>query len=682
MDKEARDRFIQEAQAAAALDHPNICTVYEVDEAEDQTFIAMSYIEGQSLKDKIAIQVADGLQEAHEKGIVHRDIKPANIMLTEKGQAKITDFGLAKLSWGVDLTKTSTIMGTVAYMSPEQARGEEVDHRTDIWSLGAMLYEMMTGERPFKKNQEHALIFEILNEEPATVTTIRPDIPRHIDQVVNKTLEKDSSQRYQMVSEFIQDLAEIPPIFFPKTECSIVVLPFENLSPDPDQEYFCDGMTEELISDLSQVSELSVISRTSAMMLKRTRKSIKTIGKELNVQYVLEGSVRKAGNNIRITAQLIGTESDKHIWAKKYNGTLDDVFDIQEKVSRSIVGALKLKLSPEEKQRKAERPIDDIHAYECYLQARQEIWRCTEESLGRALQLIRNGLDIVGENEVLYAYMGEAYIQYINMAIRPDESYLQKAEECVRKVFDLNPESSHGYHLKGFINWKKGNVKEACKDLKQGLTINPNNADILMVLAYLYGFSGKGYAAMPFLKRLLELDPLTPLNHGVCGWVRLLKGEFNCSLESFRKMYEMEPENPICRFFYSIGLIYNKCFEDAYAVIDLLANDTPQNFFAKLCLFLKYSLKEEKTEALNSITKDLTAGAWWDEQYTWEMAVGYALIDEKKKAIDWLERAVSRGWICYPFLSEYDPFLENIRGEPRFKKLMERVKHEWENFEV
>jgi serine/threonine protein kinase len=409
-DKEAKKRFIQEAQAAAALEHPNICTVYEVDEAEGQTFIAMSYIEGHSLKDKlqdgpidvdgakdIAIQVAEGLKEAHKKGIVHRDIKPANIMLDDEGRAKITDFGLAKLSWGVDLTKPSTILGTVAYMSPEQAKGEEVDHRTDIWSLGAMLYEMLSGERPFKKSHEQALIHSILNDEPKPIAEIRANIPRQFEEIIYKALEKDTRTRYQSIQELMEDLKQSVPTTFPKAEKSIVVLPFDDMSPGKDNEYFSDGLTEEVISDLSSIQSLRVISRTSAMMLKGTKKSMKTIGRELDVQYVLEGSVRKAGNNLRITAQLIDATSDAHLWAKKYSGTLDDVFDIQEKVSRSIVDALKLKLSPEENQRMSERPIENIKAYECYLKANAEISKYTEEGLNLGIRYLQNGLDILAQ---------------------------------------------------------------------------------------------------------------------------------------------------------------------------------------------------------------------------------------------------------------------------------------------
>jgi len=268
-DKVAKDRFIQEAQAAAALDHPNICTVYEVDEVDGQTFIAMSYIEGESLKDKlkegpldidgakdIALQVAEGLKEAHEKGIVHRDIKPANIMLTKKDQAKITDFGLAKLSWGVDLTKTSTIMGTTAYMSPEQIRCEKVDARSDIWSLGVVLHEMLTGQLPFDGEQTQSMFYSILNKDPEVVTSVRQDVPSHIEQVLKRALEKEPEKRFQSVEELEKELKTTSPFTFAKTECSIVVLPFEDMSPNQDNEYFSDGLTEEIITDLSQIQSL------------------------------------------------------------------------------------------------------------------------------------------------------------------------------------------------------------------------------------------------------------------------------------------------------------------------------------------------------------------------------------------------------------------------------------------
>ncbi|MEE8603830.1 MAG: protein kinase [Candidatus Aminicenantaceae bacterium] len=696
-DKDAKERFIQEAQAAAALNHPNICIVYEIDEVDGHNFIAMEYIEGHSLKEKIASspigidetldignQIAEGLQEAHQNGIIHRDIKPANIMLTQRGQAKIMDFGLAKLEWGVDLTKTATIMGTVAYMSPEQAQGEKVDVRSDIWSLGVLFYEMLTGQLPFKRDSYQTAIYAIMQEDPEPLCSYRSDVPEMLDMVIAKSLEKDVSRRYQSLEDFIQDLKDPYAVVAPPAPKgnSIVVLPFENISPDKENDYFSDGLTEELIADLSQIKELQVISRTSAMLLKGTDKDLKTIGRQLAVQYVMEGSVRKQGNDLRITAQLIDAANDVHLWAEKYKGTMDDVFDIQEKVSRSIADALKVKLSPEEQEKIAERPIENVRAFECYLQARQEIWRFTEDGLERALQLIENGLKIVGDNALLYAAMGMAYWLYVNAGIKPGEQYIQKTEECVNKIFALGPDSSHGYFLKGAIQVHKGNMQEAVGDIKRALSFDSNNADAMLQLARVYASCGQISAATLLVKKLLEIDPLNTIVYSLPGYLEILDGNFENAPESYQKMSLMDPHNPVSLLFYAWSLTFADRMEEAYALIDQLSKNAPGTVYASLGLFTKYALQGKKKEALKAVTAKLKIAAKGVEYLSRDMAHGYALIDEKEKALDWLENAIDRGFIAYPFLNDFDPFLENIRGEERFKKLMERVKYEWETFEV
>jgi serine/threonine protein kinase len=364
-DDEAKERFVHEAQAASALDHPNICTIHEIGETEDrQLFICMAYYEGETLKKKvssnqlsvdsvieIAIQIAQGLAKAHEKGIVHRDIKPANLFLTNDGILKILDFGLAKLAGVTRLTKSGTTLGTVAYMSPEQMQGEEVDHRTDIWALGVVMYEMLTGKLPFKGEYEQAVMYSILNEKPEPITTTRLDVPADLEKIVNKCLEKKTSERYKLVEETLTDLKSLKKeiefrtvkkwlirtkfllkkrLYFysgifalllsligigfyfqrdaeekgeavPSETFRIAVLPLVNISPDPQDEYFADGMTEELISTLSKISGLRVIARTSVMQYKGTNKSIAEIGHALKVGTILEGSVRKAANKLRIT---------------------------------------------------------------------------------------------------------------------------------------------------------------------------------------------------------------------------------------------------------------------------------------------------------------------------------------------------------------------------------------------
>jgi non-specific serine/threonine protein kinase len=692
-ERQAKQRFIHEGKAAAALDHPNICTVYEVDETDEQAFISMAYIEGQSLKDKIEsgpldideakdiiIQVAEGLKEAHEKGIIHRDIKPANIMLTKKGNAKITDFGLAKLSGGVDLTKTSTIMGTVAYMSPEQAKGEKVDHRTDIWSLGAMLYEMFSGERPFQKSQEQALIFAILNDRPTPLSLLRSDIPTHIEQVIDKSLAKKVNDRYQNIKELIQDLKLS--VTLPKAEKSIVVLPFENLSPDPEQEYFCDGMTEEIISDLSQIHNLLVISRSSAMTYKKTKKKIKEIGQELNVQYVLEGSVRKAGNNLRITAQLINAINDTHLWAEKYSSTLDDVFDIQEKVSRSIVDALRIKISPDEIKRISEKPIDNVQAYECYLKARQEMWRWTEDAFDRALLYLNNGLEIIGENALLYAGIGEVYFNYVNIGVR-QEDYIDKAEEYVKRAFELDPDCPRGHFVLGLINQAfRGNPRKSVDHLKRALAIDPNDSGVLFWLIAGYAFIGKTNATIPLIDRLLKIDPLDQQSHFGAGLVNFLAGNFDLARKHFLKAYQIEPENPVCEIYYGLILLYNKSFKEAYVLINKSEKKWPEHGIVQIGGIINNAIQGKKERVSRLMTSEFEAYCRRDPFWSLHVTQCYALLDEKEKAFDWLENAINRGLINYHFLNEHDFFLETIRSEPRFKKLMERVKHEWENFEV
>ena len=694
---EAKKRFLREAQAAAALDHPNICTIYEINSAKGKIFISMAYIKGQTLKHKlesgpleiqdaqgIIMQIALGLHEAHQNGIVHRDIKPGNIMLTEKGLAKITDFGLAKLETGADMTRTIRIMGTVAYMSPEQARGEKVDLRSDIWSVGVMFYEMLTGKLPFSRDTYQASLYAVMQDDPEPLSSYLSGIPEMLQMVIAKSLEKDVSKRYQSLMDVIQDLkdpyAEVAPPA-PRGN-SIVVLPFENMSPEKENQYFSDGLTEEIIADISKMKQLKVISRTSAMRLKGTDKDLKTIGRQLAVCYVLEGSVRKQGNELRITAQLIDAESDVHLWAEKYSGTMDDVFDIQEKVSRSIADALKVELSPKEQEKIAERPIGNVQAYECYLQARQEIWRFTEESLERALELIQNGLQLVGDNALLYAAMGTAYWLYVNAGIKPGEEFIQKAEECVEKIFSLDPDSPHGHFLRGAIHVHKGNMQEAVVDLRLALSFDANNADALLQLARVYASSGQISSASRTVTKLLAVDPLNTITYSLPGYLDILEGKFEKAPESYQKMSLMDPHNPLSLWFYAWSLAFADRNEEAFALIDKLAENAPGTVYASLGLFIKYALQGNKREALDVITPQLEMAAKGVEYLSRDMAHGYALIGEKEKALDWLENAVDRGFIAYPFLNDHDPFLENIRGEERFQKLMERVKYEWEIFEV
>jgi len=382
------ERFLREVEVTANLNHPHILPLHDSDDADGFLFYVMPYVEGETLRERmnregqlplddalqITHEVAAALSYAHSHDVIHRDIKPENVLFSA-GEAVVADFGIARAiteAGGEDLTATGISIGTPAYMSPEQASGERrIDGRSDIYSLGCVLYEMLAGEPPYTGPTAPAIIAKKLNEPTPRVSVVREGMPRSLEAALDRVLAKVPADRYATAQQFAEALSAATTV--PETETqSIVVLPFENLSPDPDNEYFADGLTEEIITDLSQVSRLQVVSRTSTMMFKGARKSIHAIAQEVDVQYALEGTVRKAGNSLRITAQLIDTSCDAHVWAGKFSGTLDDVFDIQEKVSREIVDALKVKLTPEEDRRIADRPIDNVAAYISYLRAVEE----------------------------------------------------------------------------------------------------------------------------------------------------------------------------------------------------------------------------------------------------------------------------------------------------------------------
>jgi TolB-like protein len=630
-------------------------------------------------------------------------------------------------------------------MSPEQAKGEKVDHRTDIWSLGVMMYEMICGERPFKGDYEQAVIYSILNEKPKLLAKFRPDLPSELQNLVDRVMARSPEDRYQNAEEIVNDLTglearkgdsdrhsespvrtgkmlprkrllrilvsalgvvivagfiyvmiinpfedqEPTTIGTPVAEGtvqadvdnSIVVLPFKDISPAGDNEYFSDGLTEEIIADLSRIRSLRVISRTSAMTLKGTDMDMRAIGEKLDVRYVLEGSVRKAGDELKITAQLIDAVGDAHIWVEEYNGTMEDVFDIQEKVSRSIVEALKIELNPSENRMIADRPLDNSRAYELYLRALEKITHQTQESLDRALEDLDHGLQIVGENALIYSAMGYAYWQYINIGAKTFDEFSGKVEECVEKIFELEPESAHGYMLLARLVLFRGDTKGQVRYLLKVLERDPNNSDAIAWLAVAYTGYGKMEAAWRVHDILEKNDPLRPRLLLEKSYLYWMDGSFDLALKTIEE-YKLHQFIMGARFFYSLLLVYHQRFEDASLSAASLDKEAPGSFYSRQMQFIIHAYKGEVEQAHKIITPEYIVATKQDYQYSIVAAVGYSLMDEKDQALYWLENAVDLGFYNYIYMSEHDPFFKTLRKEKRFVELMKYAKTQCDEFEV
>jgi TolB-like protein len=463
---------------------------------------------------------------------------------------------------------------------------------------------------------------------------------------------------------------------------SIAVLPFTNLSTEPANEYFADGLTDEVIADLSKVRALRVISRTSSMTFKGTTKDVKTIARELGVQYVLEGTVRRADDRLRITAQLIDAGADDHVWADKYDGTVEDVFAIQERLARVIVDALKVKLTLEEDRRLSDRPIDNVHAYECYLQARQEAFRWRQDAIDHAIQLLHNGLAIVGENAELLAALGHAHLQYREAGIDFSQRPIDEASACVEKVFAIDARSAAGLLLRGWIRYSSGQIQDAVRDLKAALDLNPGSPDALSLLSNCYLISGKVSEARALIDRVLAVDPLTPLTRCLPGWADVLEGHLEAAVEPYRQMFAMDPGNPMGRLFYVWALAANRDESSVRAVVDTLPPLLADTLPGRLTIFLSHALAGDRDAAVATATREVEMVANATDVFPRLLAQGYALMDLPDRALHWLRIAVDRGFINYPFLARHDPFLTTLRTDFRFQELLETVRERWERFEA
>jgi TolB-like protein len=466
----------------------------------------------------------------------------------------------------------------------------------------------------------------------------------------------------------------------PSEEKSIVVLPFDNLSPDPGNEYFTDGLTDELIADLSLVRSLRVISRTSAMQLKGTEKDTRTIGQELGVQYVLEGSVRRAGQDLRITAQLIDAQRDAHLWTEKYSGAVEDVFDMQEKVSRAIVDELRIALDPGEDRRLATRPVDNLVAFECYLKARHQIWSLTEEALDEAHELLKRGLAVMPDSGVLLATRAVANCQYLNFMCKSPSTYpglMQEARVWATRAVDLDPESSITHYSLGCVDFFGENPPGAVANWVRAVQLNPNDSDALHWLGFALFAAGRELPkARELLARAARMDPLNPLHAEVSQcYPAWYTADFGGVLESWkiwRRMAEAT-KSPLLRLYIGYFHAASGDLEEGFRWFDNNLRDAPDHPAAVLGAFLRHALEGDPDRALETVTPELEQAAWWDDFTPVVMAGAYALIGEGEQALHWADRATVMGTTNVAFLGEHEPFLKNLQGDPGFEALLEKA---------
>jgi serine/threonine protein kinase/Tfp pilus assembly protein PilF len=655
-----RKRFEIEAQAAAALNHPNIATIYAIEESGDDTFIVMEFIDGFELKDKIksgqirteeaikiAKQIAQGLEAAHKKGIVHRDIKSQNIMITNDGKVKIMDFGLAKIKGGSQVTKIGTTVGTIAYMSPEQARGDETDNRADIWSFGVVFYEMLTGQMPFKGDYDQAIVYSILNEEPEPVFSINKNVSENLERILKKSLEKNINRRYQNMDTVINDIiGNESPVDSKKQKSdkeikSIAVLPFENISPDTETDYFADGLAEELIVNLTKLKEIRVVPRTTSIRYKNSDKDIKTISKELDAGYVMTGSVRKFQDNLRISTQLINAYKDTQIWAETYKGKLADVFDIQEQVSKQIVEALKVELTPAQKKVLEKRTTINPEAFDLCLRAKGFMYKVTKNDVKIAVELFRKAIEIDPQYANAYAGLAEAYSHLFHNFERGNPKILDLAIETGLKAISMDESSSDAYAALGQAYLHKESIDKAMEAGRRAIELDPNNFIGYWTLGRIYFSNEKNAEALELYLKVIELNP-----------------EFYTAYSDIRMCYDklgnkdkLQESVQVALKFYPEYLTQHP--EDARA-----------HLFYAMDLATAGKIEEAKREATKAIELNPT-----DQLMQYNAACFYSQLGDKKQAIETLKKAISSGYKGYDWM-KHDPDLDVLRNEPEFIELM------------
>ncbi len=738
---EEKERFTLEAQSASALNHPNICTIHEIDEADGETFIVMEYLDGITLREwvrkkgeqsegyrklgakeaiDVATQIAEGLEKAHEKGIIHRDIKSENIMITEDGRAKIMDFGLAKLRGVSKLTKTGSTVGTVAYMSPEQVEGMETDHRTDIFSFGVVLYETLAGQLPFRAEHETAMMYEIINVEPKPITEMKQSVDAELNRIVMKCMEKDRDVRYQSMKDVVVDLrryrrdshgkkidrtsvvretateqraASIQKpnwmkfvimgsvvillglvawyLYGSRTTSidSLAVLPFVNASTDPNTEYLSDGITDNIINKLSQLSQLRVIPRSMVARYKGKDIDPREVGKELNVSAILTGKVIQRGDDLSIQTELIDIGNVSQLWGEQYNKKLTDIIAVQQDIAEKVTEKLKTQVSGEERKHLSAQHTTNAEAYQLYLKGRYHWNKRTDEGALRAMQYFKQAIDIDPNFALAYSGIADSYITYSFSSSKPKE-YMPLLKAAALKALELDEglaeaHASLAIH-KAYFDW---DFPEAEKDLRRAIALNPNYATAHHWLAELLIWLGRFDEGLAMYDQATKLDPLSLAIASDVGAGYNFARQYDRSIEQLKKVIEMDP-NFVRSHFYIMWPYIKKGMPDA--VFQSLVNGmTVRGDSASVIEEVKRAYQQSGFKGVARMELDRGRG-FGDAQSVFNAAKSYLDLGDKENALKFLEWSYEERQYFVVTL-RVDPYWDDLRNEPKFIALLKKV---------
>lgn len=677
-DRKTIERFRNELKIARNIRHKNVCGMYDLGEAGGTHFITMEYVRGEDLKSfihrsgklaagtavRIAEQVCEGLAEAHKLGVVHRDLKPANIMIDREGNVRIMDFGIARFLKEEGVTGAGVMIGTPGYMSPEQVEGKEVDQRSDIYSLGIILYEMVTGRVPFEGGTPIAVGVKHKN----------------LDNIILRCLEKDKEKRYQDVREILSDIKNLEadkqaPGKIPGWKNSIAVLPFKNMSADPEQEYFCEGMAEEIINALTHIKDLRVVARTSAFSFKGRDEDIREIGRKLSVDSVLEGSVRKAGNRLRITAQLIDVDDGYHLWSEKYDRDLEDIFAIQDEIALAIVENLRLKLLEGEKTALLKRPTDDAEAYNLYLKGLYFAFKPDPEALQKALKYFREALDKDPVLASAHAGVASIYGAMSSYDLASPKEMMPKAKAALQKALQLDENLAEAHALRAMIAYYyEWDWEAAARSFNRTFALNPGHSWAHAYNGWFCVAMQRFDEAVKEIKLAQKVDPLMPLFYAFSVGIHVAAGRYDEAVDEFHKATELEPNLGLACFHVGWAYMYKGELDTAVSMLQKSKELGVSPGWGESVIALIHIKRGEKEKAVQILDElvELRKRAYAS---SWCMAIVCAALDDFDRAFELFDKAYEERETLMPFTPVYiDTANPAIKSDPRYKALLKRMK--------